>query len=400
MITKKQFALTITLFLLAISLSNCGGNKQQITWTGGEAQPENTTKPILNVYIENSGSMDGYMCDSSELKDAVYSYVSALDTYADTTRLFFINSMIIPRNVSIKKFIYDLTPSVFKNAGGSRGNSDIADMFEQMLARSNDKTISIFVSDCILDVPDGNATNFFNLKETQICNALRKYYNNHPKFGVEVLRLESLFNGTFYYYHSNETLSKVHRPYFMIIMGNKDLLALVNKKFPPSKEIKHGIKNSAAFTSQCEIPYTISNSLGFTGKKKDKNQVIVSGNEFLITADYSQTLQPNEVLSDISNFKSSYKPISVKSITEYQADDHFTHVLSMSVNGDIQPTSVILQFIQPTMPTWVAEYNDDNGRDIKKNIEKTSGIKYIIQGIANTFKNEKPSDVNFVINNK
>ncbi len=38
-------------------------------------------KPVLNVYIENSGSMDGYMCNGSELKDCVYDFVSDLNRY-------------------------------------------------------------------------------------------------------------------------------------------------------------------------------------------------------------------------------------------------------------------------------------------------------------------------------
>ena len=37
--------------------------------------------PQIKVYIENSGSMDGYMGDGSQLKDAVYSYVSSLASY-------------------------------------------------------------------------------------------------------------------------------------------------------------------------------------------------------------------------------------------------------------------------------------------------------------------------------
>lgn len=38
-----------------------------------------TDKPDLKVFIENSGSMDGYMCNGSQLKDALYDYVSDLN---------------------------------------------------------------------------------------------------------------------------------------------------------------------------------------------------------------------------------------------------------------------------------------------------------------------------------
>ncbi len=40
----------------------------------------------LKVTYENSGSMDGYMKQKSEFKDAVKSYVNALDLQVDTDR--------------------------------------------------------------------------------------------------------------------------------------------------------------------------------------------------------------------------------------------------------------------------------------------------------------------------
>lgn len=48
----------------------------------------------MKVYIENSGSMDGYMRQKSEFKDAVKSYVNALDLQVDTTELYYINTQI------------------------------------------------------------------------------------------------------------------------------------------------------------------------------------------------------------------------------------------------------------------------------------------------------------------
>ena len=55
-----------------------------------------TGKPYLKVFIENSGSMDGYMCDGSQLKDAIYDYVSDLNRYTEKTELYYINSDTIP----------------------------------------------------------------------------------------------------------------------------------------------------------------------------------------------------------------------------------------------------------------------------------------------------------------
>ena len=49
----------------------------RISWES-QNYPIKKVSPKLKVYIENSGSMDGYMCEGSELKDAVYDYISSL----------------------------------------------------------------------------------------------------------------------------------------------------------------------------------------------------------------------------------------------------------------------------------------------------------------------------------
>ena len=49
--------------------------------------------------------MDGYMCDGAELKDAIYGYVSKLNSFSDTTELNYINSQIIPYKKGLKSFI-------------------------------------------------------------------------------------------------------------------------------------------------------------------------------------------------------------------------------------------------------------------------------------------------------
>lgn len=38
------------------------------------------------------------------------------------------------------------------------------------------------------------------------------------------------------------------------------------------------------------------------------------------------------------------------------------------------------------MPDWVIESNDDSGIDINDNLNKTTGIKYLINGVADAYK--------------
>ena len=146
---RLKVKLLVKVLLVSIIFLNisCGSRDVTVTWSSieGSAQSNNFK---LKVFIENSGSMDGYMCPGSELKDAVYSYASSLSSYADTTELNYINSRIIPYRYDMRRFIKDLDPYHFHVAGGNTSNSDISAMFESILNQTDDHTVSIFVSDC------------------------------------------------------------------------------------------------------------------------------------------------------------------------------------------------------------------------------------------------------------
>ena len=71
-----------------------GGDDGRYVVSYDEIKPVKCYRPSkIKLYVENSGSMDGYMFDGSELKDAVYSYVSGLQTHSDTSELYFVNKV-------------------------------------------------------------------------------------------------------------------------------------------------------------------------------------------------------------------------------------------------------------------------------------------------------------------
>ena len=66
-------------------------NKIKIEWEEVSVPTFNDSIE-LKVYVENSGSMDAYMCSGSNLKDAVFDYISDLKKYSTSDSLFYINS--------------------------------------------------------------------------------------------------------------------------------------------------------------------------------------------------------------------------------------------------------------------------------------------------------------------
>lgn len=357
-------------------------------------------KPIINVYIENSGSMDGYMCDGSELKDAVYGYVSTLASYSDTVQLNYINSQIVQYSGSLKSFIKDLTPTKFKSVGGNHANSVIGDMLTLILDAQDNRTVSVFVSDCILDVPQGDAKDFLVNNQIDIRNALVKKLERDKDMGVEIFHMESKFSGTYYYAKGSERLIDVKRPYYLWVVGNKKLLAYLNANVPFS-EIPHGYKNYCAYSTYQEVPFEITNQFGMVQnpcicKTSIDGQYVVK-----IKADLSTMLQDETMISDVSRYQTQNGQVRVVSVERINnTQDKNTHALTLNINKGISSCGINLKYVLPDIPNWIESANDDSGQNVTENISKTTGIKNIIMGISDAYRNHRNlAGAKFVINN-
>ena len=171
-----------------------GGDDGKYVVSFDEVAPIKSYKPSkVKLYVENSGSMDGYMFNGSELKDAVYSYVSGLSTHSDTTELYFVNSGVYQVKAPLHDVIYAMSPATFHNSPGNKANTDIADIFNMVLDQIEKNSVSVLVTDAILDLPKG-ATAFFRTKQTQIKSIFENYLKANPNFAIEIYRMSSRFN--------------------------------------------------------------------------------------------------------------------------------------------------------------------------------------------------------------
>jgi len=397
--TPKLKAIILLVAIVFLTIS-CGSRNVTVTWDSVQ-QPVLSSNFKLKVYIENSGSMDGYMCNGSELKDAVYSYASALSSYADTTELNYINSRVISYGNEIKSFIRDLTPQRFRAAGGNRSNSDIAKMFEDILNQTDDNTISIFVSDCILDVPNGDAKDFFENRSIDIRNTFTKHLNQHADLGVEIFRLESSFEGHYYYSYGSEKLKDVKRPYYMWVIGNKNILAHVNKQVPFS-EIRHGVKNYFAFSTNSIIPFEITNTKSMArGNHCTPTKNAYGEYEFLVKTNLHSTLQGNDILCSSVNYNTLTSNIKVESVAEISSSSSFTHIINVVIENASKSFAERIILKPLYAPSWLEDVNDDSGTNIRSNMDKTTGIKYLVQGVADAYKKqEQLAEFKFVISNR
>lgn len=383
-----------TIIVIAV-ISTCvgGGSKIKLKWDAVLPPKEINDSIELKVYVENSGSMDAYMCAGSNLKDAVFDYVSDLKQLTTSCSLYYINSKVIPYNGELNSYIKDLTPQSFAKAGGDRRNTDLRDIFEKIIRANGKQTVSVFVSDCILDIPE-NAIDFFGNCQVSIKNTFNEALSANPGLGVEIIKLESKFEGYWYCGHNRELLKDVKRPYYIWVIGDQRYLADFNKKVPV-ENIIGGIKEYCAYAAPQKIPFDITKSTYVTNHSGKINV------EVLINLRGS--LQSGTMCKNTALYKSANPAqVTVASVNEItDASNRYSHVVTLEIENPETLRSETLTFSYPHLATWVSESNDTIGANVKENLDRTTGLKALIKGVAEAYKNSTTyGSVSFELKNK
>lgn len=352
--------------------------------------------PIINVYIENSGSMDGYVKGQTEFEHIVYNYLVDLKQIriAKELNLNYINSQILPQQDDINDFIEKLEPSSFKAKGGNRGSSDIALMIKDILSEMNDSVVSIFISDCIFSPGRGkNADEYLNNQQIGIKNYLGDYLYDHPQLAVVGYRCTSQFEGYCYDKNDSGKYYKGSRPFYIWLFGGQGALNRIRIEMQKNNRPLLGVENVfTVFSGGADMPdscYAIKIKSGtFDLDKSDpkhslKNLKADKGGRvrFSVEVNYAPLILSDEYLCNTDLYELSdpkFELVSVERINEYKK---YSHVLTFETDH-VHPSTLDV-VLKTGVPTWPHQYNDDEGDEITdENADKTYGIKYMTDGIA------------------
>ena len=394
---NKKFLIPIVICAIIVIavISTCvgGGSKIKLQWNAVLPPEEINDSIELKVYVENSGSMDAYMCAGSNLKDAVFDYVSDLKRLTTSCSLYYINSKIILYNGELKSYIKDLTPQSFARAGGNRGNTDLRDIIEKIIRANGKQTVSVFVSDCILDIPE-NAIDFFGNCQVSIKNTFNEALSANPDLGVEIIKLDSKFDGYWYCGHNRELLKDAKRPYYIWIIGSQKYLAEFNKKVP-IENIIGGIKEYSAYAAPQKIPFDMNRSTYVTNHSGKINVEIL--------VNLRGSLQSSDLYKNTAQYKSA-NPSQVTVISACEITDAsspYSHVITLEIDNPETLKHETLTFSYPYLATWVSNSDDTTGTNVKENLDRTTGLMALIKGVAEAYKNSTTyGSVSFELKNK
>ena len=392
---KYSFStIALSTLMLVCSLSTSCSSKPSVQIVDSQvSQSVPKQNPVVKVFLENSGSMDGFMCDGSELKDGIYNYLTYVKDNSSKMELYYINSDTKKQEVQLSEYIHNLNTAAFKRAGGSRAFTDIPNLFKRVLDSLNENTIAIYISDCILDIPNQAAPNYLNITQTDIHSVFGDKIKKQKDLSVCIYQLESTFNGTFFFPKGGSRLYNGKLPYYMFVIGSNTQLANLRKKVSDNT-IMHGVKNYCAFCPEFVAPATLTQG-NKTVKSIELNTARDGRYHFSVQTNLSASLQDDKVLTLPTNYTLTSNKIQIESIDPIQVDDsEYSHVIEFSILDEAFGHVVTLNRI--VTPKWVKDSNDNDGSTIKPN--KTFGIEFIIGGISDAFTSK--STANFKLNIK
>jgi len=266
-------------FVVILLLTTCGnsGNKTNGKIILKVPVKVVAIKPTVNVYIENSGSMDGYVKGVTEFEQAIYNYLTdiKISQFSDSLNLFYINSEIIPQGSDISDFIEKLEPTNFKIKGGSRGTTDISNLLKSVLTETSSNEIAILVTDGIFSPGLGkDAEQYLVNQQIGIKSNMANYLKRYPNSAVVIYQLLSKFDGWYYNREDSKIKIKEQRPYYIWIIGETDLLNELIRKVPESKFKGSGIQHAFSIMKGPKaVDYAIKRGSGNfdLDKKRAKN---------------------------------------------------------------------------------------------------------------------------------
>ena len=410
---KKIFSTVFIAVILLLLTVQCTSGGSKRTPPPKEDEIESVpNQPIqdVNVYLENSGSMNGYVKGNTGFEQTLYAFLTELRIakLVDTLNLNYINSRVIPLGHDAEHFIHHIEPIDFKNRGGNLGTSDIAIVLDTVLTRHKKHDVSIFISDCIVSPGRKYAQsspqsldNYLIEQRTDIRNSFSMALDKADgDLAVVICQLTSLFDGTFYNKFDDGRYYKGSRPFYIWMVGStahvKQLLDLgtLDELRKNGAELEH-VYTLTASSEKVDYNILLMPRLGrFDLDRKNPRTTICNirketkGEQkgmfmFSVGADLSHLPLDASYMADVDNYEVNNKDyfLSVKE----QKSAQFSHVFSLS--SKVASRGHITIALKNQFPQWVSDNTDFLGSDLVKDgaTDKTYGLQYLIKGVYDAF---------------
>ena len=383
------------------------------------------TLPTLKVYIENSDSMDGYISFGNDFKDSITNLIVRLKSQSSKTEFNYINSGIFPVKQSLEGFIKDLslsgTSSYYRNKSNTFG-SDLNSLFKKIVNSLGRDEVSVFITDGIYSVQESsNIQNELLSSQNFTMNTFIEAISE-KNISTVVLQYESMFEGSYYDMRHAPHHIKSKKPFYVFIIGNKDVLDSL--WMDKSTEIKknHKLKNYSFFQN---IKTNTVNSMVLSNYKKTGSRKIIdryrgiiknislnTENLFQISlvADLTPYKGNDKLLDDTSNYNiPKYCSLEIENFDFSNLDSNdrvflqkFTgtpsHIFTLLCNKNILAEEKLYISLIKQRSSWIRDLNQDSDVSPFNWVEfKTFGLENLISGISDAYRELSSGESLFII---
>lgn len=440
---KKQFYI---LFAISLSISLCllcsckrqgNGNKERNTTTSqtetrvvensSSTSKSDISKPdpssgFVHVFIENSGSMNGFINNTSDFEVAIANQITLLCHYygMENIRLYYINQGVYPQvsNASTAAQLIDFTSDMLKKerfkSVGRVGSTFLNEILKMALDSVNENSISIVISDCIYSVAgEGSSYALLGKAGAKTQSNFLEKSKSLKSLSTSLIQLTSDFKGGYWdYKHPSGSASanlNCQRPYYLCVMGTHENIIAYNKNVNVSSMV--GYKNQYTI-SNLDVSSTnasIMNHFGKSGsfRPDGKGDKITSvsrvqernggGFELAIGVNLSDYTMSDDDKLDVANYTidGNYEIVGIDKVDGIRLSDPrdqriveangLTHFIKLRSTGF--PADFTLNIKRAT-PSWVEKYTSSDDTRIgtdEAEQEKTFGLSYLVKGITDAY---------------
>lgn len=384
---------------------------------------ETSTAKLDNIqfYIETSGSMNGYLKGGTEFKTLVTDMIATLKGMEKSGDLTIntISEKIAPYPGDADKFIKDIALVQIAN----QKSSEMHKIFKMLSERLQDKDVILFTSDCILSFPDADIKRNPKVNIESAPSTLKSFikstFQDYQQKGivVNVYGFSSAFNGTYYDYQNKKTtLTNVQRPFYMWVIGKKDLVQKVCERleaqpaFQPAKRMSFGttaepVKDYMLVPSlavgrhyNCLSPYKEVVELELEKGAKAKGEEVWLavnlaglGSYVLDPAFLKSNLKVNgndKVTVEIADVKKKEEVFgNVKNTKERELFANYSHAIKLKITNLIGNKGDITLQLPYKADNWYEQWSTMDDSNIKMETEpKTFAFVHLVNGIKEAYQ--------------
>jgi hypothetical protein len=431
--------ISITLLACLILLCGCGRNRDRKTKVPDTDtvdaiihKPDDTSANVsINVYIENSGSMDGYVNGGTEFKGAIRDLLVMMKYHygEDKIKIFYINNKIHPAPVSKDLADFANTINVRSYKIGDTRSTNLNHIFRLILDTIDAKTVAVLFSDCIYSI-SGSTTVAVLADEKSLTKDA--FLTQSKKRGINltttIVKMTSKFYGI--YYNKNykgpkdlkthsKSLNGEQRPYYICVIGNRSILADFNNKIELKAGKIEGFVNKYVLASDSSqnIYYSVLQSSFNEGRFRpirQRNAQYIHGIQavslprrvskltFAVAVDFSSLPVEDDYIINPSNYDVLTDNFTVKEVFRINKNQisptdwnrisgaNPTHVIVLEAKS--RSVSDVLFVLKKQMPEWVEQTHTLDDANMNDLFDQTFGLKYLIEGIAEAYQAIYPND--------